>query len=631
MSIFLYKKDRKGFTLIEVMVSLVVSMMLVFGIYSLVMYSLHITADNKFYVEALEIANQKMEQIRNLSYNDVGTISGSPAGVIPDYEYSVRGRYTIYTSIQFYDDPYDGTLEDIIDTDDIFIDYKIVTIKVFWNGKFGDKNITVFSKIIPVTEETLEGYGLLKIIVVDADSNPLPNANVHVENNVLNPIMSADYVTGLNGVLSLAVLPEFKSYEITVTKTGMGIDKTYDKDLVNIFPSKPHLSITEGLKEEQVFSIDFLSNLTVRVIDQQLPDNWQVNTDLGLEIQQNPNLTIDNNGFIYLVWEDFRSASASKIYAQKYDYSGEQQWTPDDIVITTANGQINPYILSDINNNSYIAWNDDSVGNQDIYLIQIDPNGGDGWGGEEKVDLLFEEANQANPKLALFSTGTSTAIVFEDDRNTDIDLYMQSYDEDGNQLWSPEVRVNRNTISDSTDQYSPSIAIDSTDNIYIAWTDNRNGDSDIYAQKYNSSGVYSWNPDLRINIDMGDFDQYDVYITINPVTDEVLACWTDERNGNVDIYVSGFDYYEAPSYISEVPLTLVGTKQIGDAPVIFEHDEDYITDVNGYLNIDLEWDTGYSFGLPDGYEDYEIIFTNLVQPFEVLPNSNEEILLYLKP
>ncbi len=130
---------------------------------------------------------------------------------------------------------------------------------------------------------------------------------------------------------------------------------------------------------------------------------------------------------------------------------------------------------------------------------------------------------------------------------------------------------------------------------------------------------------------MGDFDQYDVYITINPVTDEVLACWTDERNGNVDIYVSGFDYYEAPSYISEVPLTLVGTKQIGDAPVIFEHDEDYITDVNGYLNIDLEWDTGYSFGLPDGYEDYEIIFTNLVQPFEVLPNSNEEILLYLKP
>jgi prepilin-type N-terminal cleavage/methylation domain-containing protein len=92
MSTFLYKKTCKGFTLIEVIVSLLVSMMLIFGIYSLVMYSLHITSDNKFYIEAFEIANQKMEQIRNFPYNDVGTILGSPTGVIPDYEYSLRDR-----------------------------------------------------------------------------------------------------------------------------------------------------------------------------------------------------------------------------------------------------------------------------------------------------------------------------------------------------------------------------------------------------------------------------------------------------------------------------------------------------------------------------------------------------------
>ena len=545
MNNFLYKKRLTGFTLVEVLVSLLISMMLVLGIYSLVVYSLHVTADNKSYIEAVEIANQKMEQIRNLSYNDVGTQSGSPVGVIPEYEYTIRGKYTVHTNIQFYDDPYDGTLED--STDDIFIDYKIATVKVSWNGHFGEKNVTVFSKVIPATEETLGGYGLLKIIVVDAEGAGFPNADVHVENNVLDPVMNADYVTDINGVLSLAVLPGFESYEITVTKDGMGIDKTYDRDAINLNPSKPHLSITEGLKTEESFSIDALSNLVIKAVDQELPDNWQVNSDGGLEVQSNSNLTIDNNGYIYLVWEDFRSASASKVYAQKYDYTGEQQWVPDDIVIATANNQINPFILSDINNNSYIAWNDDSVGNQDVYLIQITPTGSYGWGAEKKVNVLSGEADQANPKLALFSTGTSTAIVFEDDRNTDIDLYLQRYDEDGNQLWSPESRVNKNPILDGTDQYSPSMAIDSSDNIYIAWTDNRNGDTDIYAQKYSINGLVLWDPDLRINIDMSGFNQYDVNLVINPATDKVFASWTAERNGNADIYVSEFNEYGSPS------------------------------------------------------------------------------------
>ena len=175
------------------------------------------------------------------------------------------------------------------------------------------------------------------------------------------------------------------------------------------------------------------------------------------------------------------------------------------------------------------------------------------------------------------------------------------------------------------------MAIDSSDNIYIAWTDDRNEDTDIYAQKYNSSGTSLWSPDLRVNIDMSGFDQYDVNLVINPTTNKVFASWTDERNGNADIYVSEFDEYGSPSYISNVPITLVGTKQIGDDPVIYEHDEEYSTDASGTIYITLEWDTGYTIGLADGYEDYSIYFMNESQPFELLPYETKEILLYLIP
>jgi len=685
MNIFLYKKNLPAFTLIEILVSLLVSMVLVLGIYSLVVYSLHITADNKSYIEAMEIANQKMEQIRNLSYDDVGTQFGSPHGVIPDYEYNIRNKYTVYTTVQFYDDPYDGTLEGL--NDDIFIDYKIATIRVSWNGNFGEKNVTVFSKIVPTTEETLEGYGLLKIMVVDADGSPLSSADIHIENNVLDPIMNADYVTDANGILSLAVLPEFESYEITVTKEGMGIDKTYARDAINLDPSKKHLSVNEGLKTEEAFCIDYLSNLTIKVIDQELPDNWQVNTDETIEAQRDASLAIDSNNNIYIIWEDYRSASASKIYLQKYNINGEQQWVPDDLVIATANNQVNPDILVDGEDNLYVSWNDNSLGNQDVYFRKLDSSdGSDIWGGAKKVDTLADNDDQTNSQLALFSTGTSTIIIWQDDRNGDEDLYMQGYNEDGINIWFSEKRINTNPLADgfdqsnaeadidytdniyvvwqddrdinyniyaqkynsagtalwvedlrintdlsSADQYSPSIAVDSAGNLYISWTDERDGDKNIYAQKYNSAGTALWGEDLRININMDEFDQYDVEIIINPNTDQAMATWTDSRNGNEDIFVSEFDYYESPSYLANIPLNLVGTKQIGDNPVIYEHDEDYLSDSNGLVQIQLEWDTGYTLSLPEAYEDYEIYFSSLAQPFEILPNTEQEILLYLRP
>ena len=735
---FLLRKNR-GFTLVEVLVSIVIISILVLGIYSLIIYSYGITSDNKSYIEAVEIANQKMEEIRNLAYSDVGTEGGSPTGVIPDYEYDVRGRYTIYTTVQFYDDPYDGTLS--LGTDDIFVDYKIATIQVSWNGHFGERETTFFSKIIPATEETLDGYGLLEITVVDADGAGFPNAEVHIENNELNPIMNADYVTDVSGLLSLPVLPGFENYEITVSKDGCGIDQTYSRTVENPMPSKVHLSVNEGLKTSQAFSIDFLSSLKIKTISQQLPDNWKINTDSSGESQTDPSITIGTDGYLYFVWEDNRSSSSYKVYAQKYDANGNQQWEPDDIIIATANNQVNPEIMIDVNYDLYVAWNDNSAGNQDVYFVKLSSEDGSNLlGGTKKIETQSQASDQANPHIALFNNGTTTLIMWEDDRNGDTDLYMRNYNENGLLIWPVEKRVNANPVLDGTnqfsgdllidstdniyiiwtddrntnfdiyaqkydsngnslwisdtkintdstitdqyspsiaidstnniyiawtderdgdkniyaqkynsngnslwisdtkintdstitDQYSPSIAIDSTNNIYIAWTDERDGDKNIYAQKYNSNGNSLWVEDLRINIDLGSFEQYGVELIINPNTGQPFACWTDERNGDEDIFTSEFDYYEAPTYLSSIPIQVVGTKQIGDDPVIFEHNESYLSDANGEVNIILEWDMGYMVSLEDGYEDYEIIFTDLAQPFTILPAEGIEILLYLE-
>jgi len=354
--------NEKGFSLMEVVVSILVISVVILGIFSLIIFSLNVTTDNKYFVEAIEIANQKLEQIRNLPYDDVGTISGSPAGVIPDYETIVReGSFDIHTTVIFYDDEYDGTFD--LGTDNVFLDYKIATIEVAWESKFGSKNVTVFSKVIPNTEETLTGYGLIKLLVNDADGAPVPFADVHIENNAISPVLNVDYTTDKDGELTVAVLPALESYEITVTKPGYGTDRTYTRGEIirgvsNNEPTRPHWSVFAEGKTEDSFSIDELGALNVRVVSTNQPDNFLVNEDQSSRDLINPKMSSDNNGNIYFTWESY-SATSSYVYVQKYNSSLNKVWANDYKVYTT-DFQKNPDIVTSSSGNSYVVWQDNS-------------------------------------------------------------------------------------------------------------------------------------------------------------------------------------------------------------------------------------------------------------------------------
>jgi hypothetical protein len=348
-------KNKKGVTLLELMISISIIIILIMGIYNLILFSLKITADNKAYVEATEIVNQKMEEIRNMPYTDVGTLTGSPVGTIAEHATVSRdNEYNLHTMIMFFDDPYDGT---IATTDTIITDYKIVTIDISWQGRFGTKNITVFSKIIPNTEETLAGYGLLKLLIVDANGGPVPNANVHIE-NALNGLL-VDLITDTQGVLAYPVLPSIESYEITATKAGYGTDQTHDRDAVNLNPSKPHLTVFDSVKTEESFTIDKLATLNIQVLSNTQPTNWLVHSLSSFNDNKNVSISIDGSDSLYFAWQSI-NATSSKIFLQKYSNLEVKQWSsPIEVEIT--NYQENPDSITDSAGNTYIVWQDNSV------------------------------------------------------------------------------------------------------------------------------------------------------------------------------------------------------------------------------------------------------------------------------
>jgi len=75
--------------------------------------------------------------------------------------------------------------------------------------------------------------------------------------------------------------------------------------------------------------------------------------------------------------------------------------------------------------------------------------------------------------------------------------------------------------------------VDANDDAYIVWSDERSGEARVYMQKLSSSGVKQWVADLRVDAGVG---AHDPTVAVDS-SGNVLVAWVDMRNGNPDIYL----------------------------------------------------------------------------------------------
>lgn len=276
----------EGLTLVEVLIGIALLIIIFGGLYGAFQLGLKVVGQSKAQVTAIALANQKIEEIRNLSYQDIGTIGGIPQGVIPETETLIRNHieYTIKTTVLYIDDPFDGlSPDDLLPTD-----YKRARVKVSWSGFFGGEVILI-TDIAPKGVETEEGGGTLKISVFNAQGERIPQAEVHIVNNQVSPTIDASYQTDTFGSLVIAGAPtSTEGYEITVTKPGFSQDRTYSREEI-ANPIKPHLSVFEGQVTQASFSIDQVSTFSIETRGRESFDddfgNWS-------KISDSSNITI---------------------------------------------------------------------------------------------------------------------------------------------------------------------------------------------------------------------------------------------------------------------------------------------------------------------------------------------------
>jgi len=261
-------KTQNGFTLVEMLVATAV-----FAIVSVVMYQgyaqiLKTTRILKVRTIASNVANEQIEIIRNLPYEDVGNVGGIPSGVVEPIQNVQRegNDFLVTTTIRNIDLEFDGTLGGV--PDDLSpADNKLVEVEVSCALCQDYTNVIFNTNVAPESLESLSSNGALRINVFDANGADLALANVNIVNNSVSPAISINDVTGNNGILTIVdAPPSVESYEITVTKSGYSTDQTYTAGLDNPNPIKPHSTVSQGAITAVSFAIDQTSTINVESV-----------------------------------------------------------------------------------------------------------------------------------------------------------------------------------------------------------------------------------------------------------------------------------------------------------------------------------------------------------------------------
>jgi hypothetical protein len=244
----------------------------------------------------------------------------------------------------------------------------------------------------------------------------------------------------------------------------------------------------------------------------------------------------------------------------------------------TTGRQVNPYLIADGEGVVMAVWEDGRDGDlddRDIYL-RYSTDEGQTWGGEIRVNDDPPHANQLNP-VAAMSTDGDLLVAWQDNRNGDYDIYTQRFTLSGVTL----VRVGSNMLVGGAgghvagDQINPDIAVDEDGGFHVVWQDGRNGNYDIFTTSYVSfGGGYMWTNVTRVNDDPNLTQQSNPAINV------------------IDWFrVTHVDYTIGPGPDYEVTVTDVVTEPVTVLAVIWE---DY-RQGNGDIAIALSVDGGETF------------------------------------
>ena len=261
-------------------------------------------------------------------------------------------------------------------------------------------------------------------------------------------------------------------------------------------------------------------------------------------------LTIDGQGMVYVVWLDERDGDQDIYFARSISRGVVGAFHPsvkvnddetrepavnefgDPEYIEPAAFQTHPMIALGPNGAIYVVWQDYRRAQADIYFSKS-VDGGKTFDRNVKVTDEFGSAGQLYPSMAVSPKGT-IYLAWHDHRKGNADIFFAK-STDGGELFSQNLKVSDDETG--THQFNPSLTVDESGHIYVAWHDLRNSSQpDIYFGKSTDDGQ-TFGPSVKVSDDSSRAFQFHPSIGVTP-KGTIGVVWEDKRHGNFDIFFS---------------------------------------------------------------------------------------------
>jgi len=223
--------------------------------------------------------------------------------------------------------------------------------------------------------------------------------------------------------------------------------------------------------------------------------NVPVSTSGASEV--NPAVASDSVGGAFVAWQDSRSGGWD-LYLQRVTAYGEiaPGWPAGGLPICVAGGhQIEPVALADGSGGVIVVWKDYRAGNWDLYALRVkaDATPAPGW-TPNGVAVCVASGEQDSPRL-ISDGGCGAYFTWTDLRDGNWDIYAQRLLPDGTLPagWSPNGQP---VCRQGNNQYSPGLAEDGYGGVFIVWRDERQYGM-AFAQRLMPNGLVapSWPQD----------------------------------------------------------------------------------------------------------------------------------------
>ena len=186
---------------------------------------------------------------------------------------------------------------------------------------------------------------------------------------------------------------------------------------------------------------------------------------------------------VHIVWIDHRDGNNELYYKRSTDEG--VSWGIDTRLTNDTAYSIEPSVAVS-GSVVHIVWRDYRDGNNEIYYKRS-TDSGVSWGTDTR--LTFNTAFSRFPSVAV--SGSVVYVVCDDNRDGNYEIYYKR-STDGGASWGIDTKLTNGTAG----SFNPSVAV-SGSVVLVVWTDDRDGNFEIYNKRSTDEGV-SWRVDTRL-------------------------------------------------------------------------------------------------------------------------------------